>query len=118
MASQQPQVVSLYNIVGKDWYINFQVNNPDGTPVDFTGYTAKLQLRYSFSDVAPALSLASSGLGITLNNAGLISCHATAAQTATLVAQIYNMGVEVISPSGVISTIIENPVETKATAVV
>ena len=32
---------------GADWFLNVIYKNPDGTPIDITGYTASMQMRTS-----------------------------------------------------------------------
>tara|TARA_R110000868_G_scaffold74293_6_gene214782 strand:+ start:2524 stop:2880 length:357 start_codon:yes stop_codon:yes gene_type:complete len=83
---------------GADWYINFTYEQPDGTPVDITNYTAALQIRTSPLARTAVLTLVD-GDGITITGAsGLIECHATAEQTAAITNGRYAYDIEITSP--------------------
>ena len=82
---------------GADWFINFTYENPAGTPVNITGYTAALQIRTSPLARTAVLTL-TDGDGITITGAsGLIECHATAEQTAAIVNAKYAYDLEITS---------------------
>ena len=91
----------IYNTVidqGSDWYINFTYQNPDGTPINLSGYTAALQLR-SFPDAPTAvlsLTTENSGIAITAST-GVIAVHATATQTTAIIAGTYDYDLEIYS---------------------
>lgn len=42
---------------GQTWEEAITINNPDGTPVDLTGYTARMHVRGEVSDATPILEL-------------------------------------------------------------
>ena len=84
---------------GADWYINFTYEQPDGTPVNITGYSAALQIRTSPLARTAVLTL-EQGDGIAITGAtGLIECHATATQTAAITNGRYAYDIEITSPA-------------------
>jgi hypothetical protein len=97
---------------GADWYINFVYEDTDtGTPINITGYTAALQLRSLPSDTTTALSLSSPSSGIVITGAsGLVAVHATAAQTGAIIAGYYYYDVEITSPAGVVTRLIQGQI--------
>jgi hypothetical protein len=99
-----------YNVVidqGADWFLNVTYDNPDGTPVNLTGYTAALQLRSLPTDPVSVLSL-STGSGITITGAtGLVAIRATATQTRAIDEGIYYYDLEITSASGVVTRLIQ-----------
>ena len=97
MAGQFP--VNLIIDQARDWYLTVTYNDPSGTPINLTGYTATFALAQGSTGVIK-LSLTSSS-GITLGgSAGTISLHATNTQTeidaGPYVAELY-----VTAPGGV-----------------
>jgi hypothetical protein len=107
-----------YNTVidqGADWYINFTYQQPAGTPVNLTGYTAALQLRTSPLASTTVLSL-TTGAGITITGAtGLIAVRATAAQTAAITNGKYSYDLEITAPSTLVVTrIVQGTIEVSA----
>jgi hypothetical protein len=77
---------------GKTWRISFRWANPDGTPIDITGWTAKLQVRRS-PDLtsASALTLTSNpAAGLTVDGPnGTVTGRASPTQTAAIAAGRY-----------------------------
>lgn len=96
-----------YNVVidqGADWFLNVNYDNPDGTPVNITGYTAALQLRSLPTDPTSVLSL-TTGAGITITGVtGLIAIRATAIQTRAIDEGIYYYDLEITAPSTAVVT--------------
>lgn len=68
---------------GADLIIENAYSNDDGSPIDVSSYTAKMQIRTDYSSEAPVVSLVN-GAGITLSTTGDIVATVTAAQTAAL----------------------------------
>lgn len=96
---------------GADWYVNFTYQNPAGTPVNITSYTAALQLRTSPLAKTAALSLSSPSSGITITGAtGLVAVHATAVQTADLLPQTYAYDLEITSPSNIVTRLAQGTI--------
>lgn len=105
-----------YNTVidqGADWFINFTYKQPNGDPVDITGYTAALQIRTSPLARTAVLTL-ENGNGITITGAeGLLEVHATAAQTAAITNGKYAYDLEITStaPAYTVTRLVQGTVE-------
>lgn len=85
---------------GATWNRVVYWNNPDGTPINLSGYSAKFQVSSSFGG-STALEL-TSGSGITITGAsGKIELKATAAQTAALATGHYYYELELSQDSWV-----------------
>ena len=99
-----------YNVTidqGATWYLNVTYNNPNGTPVNITSYTAALQLR-SLPESATAVLSLSTGSGITITGAtGLIAITATATQTRAIDEGTYYYDLEITSPAGVVTRLVQ-----------
>lgn len=109
-------MASVYNGVidqGADWYINFTYQQPNGTPVNLTGYTAAMQLRTSPLAKTTVLSLTTSS-GITITGAsGLIAVHATAAQTGAIAPGKYSYDLELYN-GGIVTRLVQGTLEVSA----
>lgn len=96
---------------GADWYINFVYQNPAGTPVNITGYTAALQVRTSPLAKTAVLTL-TSGSGLTITGAtGTIAAHATNAQTTDITNGKYAYDLEITSPLGIVTRLVQGTIE-------
>ena len=99
-----------YNVTidqGADWYLDVTYDNPNGTPVNLTSYTAALQLRSLPESATAVLSLAT-GSGITITGAtGLIAITATATQTRAIDEGTYYYDLEITSPAGVVTRLVQ-----------
>jgi hypothetical protein len=83
------------------WKIN-------GTPVNLTGYTARLAARVDVEDTEVILSLTTSNGGITLGgSAGTIRLDQTAAQTTLLPAGTYVYDLELIAPNTTVTRLVQ-----------
>lgn len=92
---------------GADWFFNVTYEQPAGTPVNITGYTAALQLRSLPESTTAVLSLAT-GSGITITgSSGLVAVHATASQTGAIVAGDYYYDLEITSPQGIVTRLVQ-----------
>jgi hypothetical protein len=92
---------------GADWFFNVTYENPAGTPVNITSYTAALQLRSLPESTTAVLSLAT-GSGITITGAaGLVAVRATAQQTGAIIAGDYYYDLEITSPQGVVTRLVQ-----------
>jgi hypothetical protein len=87
----------------------------DGSPINLTSYTARLQIRESYTATSTLISL-TNGSGITLGgSAGTIAITITAAQTAALSAPgsgVYDL--EMVSAGGVVTRLLEGVVTISA----
>jgi hypothetical protein len=104
-----------YNTVidqGADWYINFVYENPNGTPVNVTSYTAALQIRTSPLAKTAVLTLTTQNGGIVVTgNQGKFACHATNLQTAAITNGRYAYDIEITSPLGVVTRLAQGTIE-------
>jgi hypothetical protein len=92
---------------GADWFFNVTYEQPAGTPVNITSYTAALQLRSLPETPTAVLSLAT-GSGITITGvSGLVAVHATAAQTGGIVSGDYYYDLEITSPQGIVTRLVQ-----------
>lgn len=81
----------------------------NGTPVNLTGYTARLQVRNDFAAGSAVLSLTTENGGIALGGtAGTVTLSAAATATAALSAPyvgVYDL--ELVSGGGVVTRLLE-----------
>jgi len=76
--------------------------NSNGTAVDLTNYTARMQVRTNYASNTALLSLTTENGGITLGGvAGTITLLATATATAALAADTYVYDLEMITGANV-----------------
>lgn len=81
------------------------------TPVDLTGYTARMQVRASAAADAVLLDLTTENGGITLGTTdGTVTCTATATQTAALTFGTGVYDLELVDGSGVVTRLAEGSV--------
>jgi hypothetical protein len=106
-----------YNTIidqGADWYLTVTYENPNGTPINITSYTAALQIRSLPSDPTTVLSL-STGSGITITGAtGTVAVHATATQTRAIDEGTYYYDLEITAPTGVVTRLVQGQVVVSA----
>lgn len=99
-----------YNVVidqGADWFFNVTYENPAGTPVDITGYTAALQIRSLPESPTYVLSL-TTGNGITLDGVnGVVEIHATATQTGNIIEGDYYYDLEITSNNNIVTRLVQ-----------
>ena len=111
---QAPGLLDLNMWQGASWdyTLTWQTG---GTPVNLSGYDARLQVRESHASSTAVLSL-TAGTGITLGGtAGTIILEATATQTAAISAQPpgpqqYVYDLELVSGAGVVTRLVEGRV--------
>ena len=76
--------------------------NSNGTPIDLTNYTARLQVRSNYPSSTVLLDLTTENGGITLGGVlGTITLAATATATAAIAADEYVYDLELITGSNV-----------------
>lgn len=87
--------------------------DPQGDPVDLTGYSAKMQVRRKAGSVdPPLLDLSSTNGGITLGDAaGTIVITASATQTTAMTGRTGVYDLELTSPTGVVTRLVEGAVD-------
>lgn len=83
-----------------------------GTAVNVTGYTARMQIRKTIDATTTILTLTTENGRITVGGAnGLITLLVSAADTAALTTFCGVYDLEVISPAGVVTRLLEGQVE-------
>lgn len=76
--------------------------NSNGTPIDLTNYTARLQVRSNYPSSTVLLNLTTENGGISLGGAlGTITLAATATATGAIAADEYVYDLELITGSNV-----------------
>ena len=89
---------------GDDFGATVQVSNPDGTPADLTGYTARAQIRASYADIMPAYT----DLGATVAAGGVVNIMLASAATRQLGAGVWDL--QLTDAGGRTSTILAGSV--------
>lgn len=94
---------------GATFTLNATWKAADGTPVDLTGYAARMQARQTYASATTVLNLTSAGGNIALGGTAgtvvvTISATATAALTAPW-AGVYDL--ELVSAGGVVTRLLE-----------
>jgi hypothetical protein len=106
----------LYDIVieqGTTWSLSLTWKDGDGDPIVLTGYSARMQIRGSYEDPQPMVELLSTGENprIVLNaeTGGIaLTIEETVSQSLVPGHAIYDL--ELISPSGVVTRLLEGSV--------
>jgi hypothetical protein len=91
---------------GDDYSVIVVVSNPDGTPADLTGHTARAQIRRGPADTNETVD-ATITATIVSPNITLAMSHT---ETATLTSGGYAWDLELTYPSGVVKTILQGKV--------
>lgn len=87
-----------------DYSLTWKTN---GTAVNLTGYSARMQVRETYDSTTPVLSL-TSGSGITLGGtAGSIILEATATTTAGVPSGQYVYDLELVTGGGYVTRLLE-----------
>jgi len=90
----------------RDWYLTVTYADSTGTPINITGYTAVFAMTQNFGSSSSGLTL-STGNGITITGStGVISLHATAAQTSVSPGT-YTSELMITSPAGVETSLLK-----------
>lgn len=112
---QAPASLNLTMYQGASWDYTFTWTTTAGTvttPVNLTGYSARMQVRETQASTATILSL-TSGSGITLGGtAGTILLEASATTTAGVAASsspqtVYVWDIELVSGAGYVTRLLE-----------
>lgn len=95
----------IYNTTidqGSVWNMTIVYQDPNGTPMNLTGFTAAMQLRQNYNSATPDLTLTTSNGGLTITGAtGTIQVTATAEQTGLLESGFYVYDLELTSGSNI-----------------
>ena len=95
------QKVNIVLDQGTTFTTEYTFTDEDDNPIDFTTYQGGSQMRKSYS------SSTSYAFTVGLGNNGVITLSMNAATTSTITAGRYQYDVEVTSPSGVVSRLVE-----------
>lgn len=96
--------LTMYQGASWDYTLTWQTN---GTPVNLTNYSARMQIRTSHDANTATLSF-TSGSGITLGGtAGTILLEALPATTAGVASGQYVYDLEMVSPAGAVTRLVE-----------
>jgi hypothetical protein len=104
-----------YNTVidqGANWFLTVTYENPNGTPINLTGYSAALQLRSLPSDPTAVLTLTTANSGITITAlTGVVAIQATATQTRAIDEGTYYYDLEITDTfTGVVTRLVQGQV--------
>ena len=94
---------------GDDYAAIVSVQNADGSPADISGYTAQAQIRSDVADNSP-LILATMSAVVSSPNISLALGHTA---TAALAGGKFRWDLQIVSASGVITTILAGAVTVK-----
>ena len=102
-------VVDATIVQGETWELNLlwstTTDGTTATPVNITGYTARMMIRQGYESSTPLISLTDTA-GIALGgSAGTIKATLTSTQTAGLTAGKCVYDLELVSPAGVVTNI-------------
>jgi hypothetical protein len=102
-----PGLLNLTFSQGATWKLAMTYTNNNGEPIDLTNYTARMQVRLSYTSSTAVLSLTNSN-GISLGGAlGTIQLLVTATATAAIAADQYVYDLEIESTSGEVSRVVQ-----------
>lgn len=83
----------------------------NGVLLDLTDYTARMQARVSYASGTTVLNMTTANSQIVLGGtAGTIVLKLTASQTAALTAGVYVYDLELVSPSGEVTRLLEGTI--------
>lgn len=86
LVERLPEKIDYSLWKGDTWAPGTLTASLSGTPINFTGYTGKMEIR-NVNSGDLALTLTSPSSGITLSSAGVITLTMTAAQTNALLGE-------------------------------
>jgi hypothetical protein len=92
---------------GTTWRRTVEYKNPDGSPFVLTGWTARMQVRARRAAGAPLLDLTSTPAAGIVIASNVLTVTVTAAQTAALPAGRAVYDVEIVSPAGEVTRLVE-----------
>lgn len=92
---------------GADYFLTFTYQDQNGTPVDLTGYTARMMLRVTYDDPTPLIELTDANGRLVLGGtAGTIDIHITATDTANLSFKTAKYDLELVDSTGVVTRLV------------
>lgn len=97
-----PAAVNYTLLQGDTWLPGTITADIGGTPIDLSGYTAKMEIRPNLS--GDPIKTLTNGAGITLSALGVITITMTAAETNAIPAGEYLYDLQMTSGVGVVRT--------------
>lgn len=97
---------ALYIDQGATYRLSMEFKDPTGALVNVTGYSARMQLRKTISQDAADLSLVSPTHITVGTTNGKVDVVISASQTATLTGKKYVYDLEIESPAGVVTRLL------------
>lgn|SRR5574343_526082 len=105
---------STYDILieqGATFQLNLVWKDSGGTPINLTGYTARMQVRHKLADTSPLLDFTTENGAITLGGVlGTISILGLATLTDALTVKSGVYDLELVSAGGIVTRLIEGGV--------
>ena len=96
---------------GATFQLNLVWKDSLGTPINLTGYTARMQVRHKYADTDPLLSFTTENGAITLGGAlGTIAVTGLATLTDALTVKSGVYDLELVSPGSVVTRLIQGGV--------
>jgi hypothetical protein len=108
----------LYLYQGDDWAALITVNNCDGTPFDLTDYAINAQIREGPADQTWRINATFTCAVVTPLPGAIpnqISISLTNQQTTALRNLNYVWDLQIVSPAGIVTTIVSGPVQVTPT---
>jgi hypothetical protein len=102
---------NIYIEQGATWSLPLRWQDADENPMDLTGFTARMHIRKKVTDPAFEIELTTEDGGITLGGAdGSIGLFISATDTAAIDIKTGAYDLELISPGGVVTRLLEGAV--------
>lgn len=93
---------------GANLSLEIALKNQDQTPLNLTGYVARMQLRTSYVSPSFALELTTENGRLLLTPlTGIITLSLSATTTAALAAKKYVYDLEIVSPTGFVTRVLQ-----------
>lgn len=109
-----PGVYDLRINKGETLELPITYKDETGQPINLTNYTARLQVRERHESTSVLLELTTENGGITIDGpAGTLTLHLAAAASAALTWERGVYDLEIVSPSGVVTRLLEGAALTR-----
>jgi len=102
---------NIYIEQGATWSLPLRWQDADEVPIDLTGFTARMHIRKKVTDPAYEIELTTEDGGITLGGVdGTINLFIGAADTSLIDIKTGAYDLELVSPGGVVTRLLEGAV--------
>lgn len=93
---------------GANLSLEIALKNEDQTPLNLTGFIARMQLRASYNSPEIVVELTTENGRILINAlAGILTLALSAQTTAALIAKNYVYDLEIVSPTGFVTRVLQ-----------